>query len=155
MVRLYGRGEGKSRVYDKVKPKPEIKLTIISGLSIEGLIAPYEFEGYLDQHIFYYYLKDFMLPAMKKGQVLLLDNLSSHKGEIIKNLFEESGIKVIYFPSYSPDLNPIEKYWSIIKSYLRKWAGRTKKQVQENLTKAIKIIEPDSLINIFKSCWDL
>jgi transposase len=155
MIRLYGRAEGKNRVYDKVKHKAEIKLTLISGLSIDGLVAPYEFDGYLDQHIFYYYLKKFLLPEMKKGQVLLLDNLSSHKGELIENLLIEKEIKVIYFPAYSPNLNPIEKYWSILKSYLRKWSGRTKKEVQENLTKAIKIIEQSCLINLFKSSWNM
>jgi transposase len=155
MIRLYGRAEGKNRVYDKVKHKAEIKLTLISGLSINGLVSPYEFDGYLDQHIFYYYLKDFLLPEMKKGQVLLLDNLSSHKGELIENILSEKGIKVIYFPAYSPNLNPIEKYWSILKSYLRKWCGRTKKEVQENLTKAIKIIEQSCIINLFKSSWNM
>lgn len=155
MIRLYGRAECKNRVYDKVKHKAEIKLTLISGLSINGLVSPYEFEGYLDQHIFYYYLKDFLIPEMKAGQVLLLDNLSSHKGEIIENLLIEKGIKVIYYPAYCPNLNPIEKYWSILKSYLRKWCGRTKEEVQINLTKAIKIIEHTCFINLFKSSWNM
>ena len=81
MIRLYGRAEGKNRVYDCVKHKPEIKMTLLSGLSINGLVAPFEFEGYLDMHTFYYYLKDIMLPELKVGQVLVMDNLSSHKGK--------------------------------------------------------------------------
>lgn len=155
MLRLYGRAEGKNRVYDKVKNKANIKLTLISGLSINGLIAPYEFDGYLDQNIFYYYLKEFLIPEMKSGQVLLLDNLSSHKGYLIESLLIEKDIKLIYYPAYSPNLNPIEKYWSILKSYLRKWCGRTKREVQENLTKAIKLIEQTSIISLFKNSWSM
>ena len=116
---LYGRAVGKNRAYGSVKHRPEIKFSLISGLSINGLVAPYEFDGYLNTHTFYYYMKDIMLPELKTGQVLVMDNLSSHKGECITELLNEKGIKVIYLPSYSPDLNPIEKYWSIMKSYLK------------------------------------
>ena len=130
-------------------------MTLLSGLSINGLVAPFEFEGYLNTHTFYYYLKDIILPELKVGQVIVMDNLSSHKGEIIQELLTEKGIKVIYLPSYSPDLNPIEMYWSIIKSYLKKWAGRTKQQVQLYLTNAISIIEKTSIINLFNHSWNL
>ena len=152
MTMLYGRAVGKNRAYGSVKHRPEIKLSLISGLSINGLVAPYEFDGYLNKHIFYHYLKDIMLPELKAGQVLIMDNLSSHKGECIDELLNDKGIKIIYLPSYSPDLNPIEKYWSILKSYLRKWEGRTKEAVQEYITKAIQIIDNTPLINIFKDC---
>ena len=116
MTRLYSRSYGKNRVYDCVKDKPELKMTLISALSINGLVAPFEFEGYLNTHTFYYYLKDILIPYSKPGQVLVMDNLSSHKSEIIQELLEENNIKVIYLPAYSPTLNPIEMCWSVVKS---------------------------------------
>lgn len=155
MTRLYGRAEGRSRAYGAVKHRPEIKMSLVSGLSTCGLVGAYEFEGYLDKHTFYYYLKDILFPELKKGQILIMDNLSSHKNELVDELASEKGIKIIYFPAYSPDLNPIEKYWSIFKSYLRKWGGRTKNQVQLYMTKAIELIEKMPMINLFKDCWNM
>ena len=155
MTRLYGRSYGKNRVYDCVKDKPELKMTLISALSINGLVAPFEFEGYLNTHTFYYYLKDIFIPCFKPGQVLVMDNLSSHKSEIIQELLQENNIKVIYLPSYSPTLNPIEMCWSVIKSYLRKFMPRTKVNLQLSLSKAVSILENLNLSLFFRHCWNL
>jgi transposase len=79
------------------------------------LISPYVFNGYTDAKRFNGWLKKHLLPCLKKGQVIIMDNAAFHKSQEIKNLIEEAGCKLLFQPPYSPDLNPIEQQWAVLK----------------------------------------
>lgn len=78
------------------------------------------FEGYTNKDVFESYLKQVLIPNLKSGECVVMDNASFHKGESIKKLIEGAGCALIYLPSYSPDLNPIEHFWHQIKNSIRK-----------------------------------
>jgi len=153
LTKAYGRGKG--RVYEGINHKPKIKKTVIAGLSISGLVAPFEFDGYIDGEFFCYYLENILIPDMREEQVLILDNLSSHKVSKVKEILEQKHIKVIYLPPYSPELNPIELLWAFIKHYLRKWKARTKNSLEEALSKAISILTKKHILSFFNQSLNM
>ncbi len=88
----------------------------------------------MDSKIFQTYVKKVLIPELKSGQVLIMDNLSSHKSQIVQQMLEESGIKLVFLPPYSPALNPIELAWSQLKNYL----GKKKNMDEEKLIEAVR-----------------
>ena len=84
------------------------------------MIAPYVFEGYTDTKLFNGWIKKCLLPCLKKGQVVIMDNAAFHKSTITKDLIESVGCRILFQPPYSPDLNPIEQQWAILKRKFRK-----------------------------------
>ncbi len=101
-----------------------MRYNIIAALNKNELFAPFIFEGYLNKIIYEIYLERVLVPSLKPGMVLVIDNASFHKSKKITNLVESVGCKVIFLPAYSPDLNPIEHYWAAIKSTIRKTAQK-------------------------------
>ena len=96
------------------------------------------------------YCSEILIPELKIGSTLILDNLSSHKD--IEDLFLEKGINVLYLPPYTPEYNPIEMMWSKIKSYLRKKTSLTLKDLKENITKAFDTITIEDIKGWFNHC---
>ena len=90
-------------------------VTLIASLSTEGLGAAMSVEGATDGAAFETYVKHFLVPTLKEGQVVVMDNLSAHKGERVRELIEAKGCELIYLPPYSPDFNPIEYLWKKVK----------------------------------------
>jgi len=84
------------------------------------LISPIEFEGHTNKDNFMFWLEEFLLPSLKEKSVIIMDNASFHKGDDVEELIESKGHKLEYLPPYSPDLNPIERKWSAIKTRFRK-----------------------------------
>lgn len=84
------------------------------------LIAPFEYKGTTDQHIFNGWFEQCLCPNLKPGDYIIMDNAAFHKGNEILEIAEEFGVNIIYLPAYSPDLNPIEKFWANFKRNLRK-----------------------------------
>jgi transposase len=84
------------------------------------LLAPFLFEGYSNQKTYETYVKRVLVPSLKPGQIVVIDNARFHKSARVIELIEAAGCRVIFLPPYSPDLNPIEHYWSAIKSSIRK-----------------------------------
>ena len=85
------------------------------------MISPYVFTGYTDSRRFNVWLEKYLLPELKEGQVVIMDNATFHKSPRTKELIESVGCNLIYQPAYSPDLNPIEKQWAVLKSKFRKY----------------------------------
>lgn len=75
-------------------------------------------EGCVDKKVFIAWLKELLVPTLKPNQVVIMDNASFHKGKEIREIIENAGCKLIYLPPYSPDLNPIENYWAVLKKYI-------------------------------------
>jgi transposase len=109
-------------------------------------------EGSTNRTVFETYLEDVLCPTLKRGQVVVMDNLSSHKGERVRELIEGKGCELIYLPPYSPDFNPIEQAFSKIKSYLREACARSQQTLMEVIGEALHTITASDAEGIFKHC---
>lgn len=116
----YGWGFKGERVYGMRASKRDKRISIISTLNQTELKAPFVFEGYCNHAVFETYIEKVLLPVLVSGQTLVMDNASFHKSKKIQRLIESKGCKLLYLPAYSPDFNPIEHYWHMIKSKMRK-----------------------------------
>lgn len=119
-------------------------MTILGAMSLRGIIASMTIEEATDGDIFLAYVEHILCPALKPGDVVVMDNLSSHKIKGVRRLIEKVGAEVLYLPPYSPDLNPIEKAWSKLKQFLRSVKARTKEALEEAIAEAIRLITPDN-----------
>jgi hypothetical protein len=111
MTRLYGRGPRNERVVDYAPDVRFERTTILSSVRANGELVPCVFDGSLNGDIFKKYIAEFLVPTLKEGDVVVMDNLSSHKVEGVTEPIVAAGAKVLYLPPYSPDLNPIEMMW--------------------------------------------
>ena len=117
---LYGWARRGERAHQRVPRNWGKNITLISSIGKEsGMGASLVVEGSTNGMVFETYLEEVLLPTLKKGQVVVMDNLSAHKGERVRQLIEGKGCELIYLPPYSPDFNPIEQAFSKLKSYLR------------------------------------
>jgi transposase len=107
--------------------------TFLAGLTREGLIAPFVLDGPMDRAVFTEYVRQVLVPELKPGDVVILDNLPGHKGEEAAELVEAVGARLLFLPPYSPDLNPIEMLFSKLKTLLRKAARRTREALWKTI----------------------
>ena len=121
MVQRYGRAKNKERVHDYAPKNTQKKTTLVSSVRLDGTLAYEFFQGTLNGKNFLNYIQNTLVPTLKKGDIVVMDNLSCHKVKGIKESIESVGESVLYLPPYSPDLNPIEMMWSKMKTFLRKW----------------------------------
>lgn len=134
----YGWNPKGQRFYDLKCGKRSIRVSIISGLCGNKLLAPLTFIGSCNRLLFEKWLSEKLVPELKPGQMLILDNASFHKGEKIRNIVESAGCTLEYLPPYSPDLNKIEHYWFPIKNRVRKSTG-TIDDFRERVDSAVKL----------------
>lgn len=99
--------------------------TFVAGLTTRGLVAPWVLDGPINRQAFETYVARVLVPELRVGDIVVLDNLSSHKGPKVRTLIEAAGASLVYLPAYSPDLNPIELAFAKLKALLRKAAQRT------------------------------
>jgi transposase len=125
---------------------------MISLVRIDGSTKCLAFDGALDRKMSYAYMKDVLLPVLHSGDIVVLDNLSSHKDKIITDYFAQHKRRILFLPAYSPDLNPIEKMWSKVKAILREKAATTRESFFETIDAAFKQISPKNIQGWFKSC---
>ncbi|MDQ5812904.1 MAG: IS630 family transposase, partial [Actinomycetota bacterium] len=114
--------------------------TVLSSMSAEGMGPSLSVEGATTSAVFEAYVEQVLGPTLRKGQVVVMDNLSAHKGERVRELIEERGCSLIYLPSYSPDLNPIEEAFSKIKGLVRKAEARTREALLEAIGWALSAV---------------
>ena len=125
MVRRYGRAKNKNRVNDYAPVNTPKKTTLVSSVRLDGTQAYEFFQGSLNGKNFLSYVKNTLIPTLKKGDIVVMDNLSCHKVKGVKEAIEEAGASVLYLPPYSPDFNPIEMMWSKMKTLLHNWKTDT------------------------------
>jgi transposase len=152
MTRLYGRAIGKERVNDYVPDYRFERTSIISGISCDGVVAPMIFKGTLNAEVFKTYVAEFLAKELDNGDVLVLDNLSCHKVKGVVEPLIEKGVKILYLPPYSPDLNPIELMWSKVKSVLRRLKARAFESLIEGLKVAFNEISKKDIGGWFDKC---
>jgi transposase len=150
--RLKARAPRGQRAYGKVPRNRGKNLTLIASMSLDGMGEAMVVEGATDAQVFETYIEHFLAPTLKEGQVVLLDNLKAHKPKRIRELIEARGAQVLFLPSYSPDLNPIEEAFSKIKGILRKVGARTREALIEAIAKALCAITAVDAAGWFRHC---
>ena len=125
MTRLYGRCPRGERLVAPVPWGHWKTTTFVGALRQDGLVAPCAFDGPMNGEKFRAWVEQFLVPELKPGDIVILDNLSSHKVEGVRTAIESAKARLLYLPSYSPDLNPIEQGFAKLKALLRKAAART------------------------------
>jgi transposase len=115
-------------------------VTLLSSMSVGGMGPCLAVEGPTTREVFETYLEQLLAPSLELGQIVVMDNLSSHKGGRVKDLIEERGCKLVYLPPYSPDLNPIEEAFAKIKVLLRKAGARTREALIEAMGRALEAV---------------
>jgi len=129
MTRLRGRALGGQRLLARIPHGHYQTSTLISGIRLEGPCAPWLFEGPMNGEMFLAWVRQGLAPALRPGEVVILDNLATHKIRGVREALEAAGARLLYLPPYSPDFNPIEPMWSKIKQILRSRAPRTEDEL--------------------------
>jgi transposase len=126
--------------------------TFVVALRLDGLTAPTVVDGPMNGDVFVAYVEQQLVPTLKRGDIVVMDNLSSHKRVGVKTAIESVGAELRFLPPYSPDLNPIEKAFSKLKSKLRAAKKRTIRKLQNYLGVALDCFIPEECGNYFRSC---
>ena len=150
MVRQYGRAPVGERLVAKVPHGHWKTLTFIAGLRVDGMTAPYVIDGAMDGPAFLAYIESVLAPTLRKGDIVFMDNLRTHKVDGVVAVLAAVGAKVRYLPAYSPDLNPIEMAFSKLKTALRKGAARTVEALWKLIGRLMKTFAPDECANYFR-----
>ena len=123
--------------------------TFVGALTLGGLIAPFVLDGPINRDAFETYVEKVLVPELRPGDVVIMDNLSSHKGPAVREMIEAAGARLLYLPPYSPDFNPIEKAFSKLKALLRKAAERTLDGLWTKIGSLIQLVTPNECRNYF------
>jgi transposase len=129
MTRLRGRALGGQRLLASVPHGHYQTSTLIAGIRLGGPCAPWLFEGAMNGEMFLAWVRQGLVPTLRPGGVVILDNLSTHKIRGVREAIEAASARLLYLPPYSPDFNPIEPMWSKIKQVLRSHAPRTEEDL--------------------------
>jgi len=152
MTRLYGRALSNERVNDYVPDVRFERTSVMGAIGLNGIIAPLTYKGTLNGEFFALYVMKNLAPSMKRGDTLILDNLSAHKVKGAIQPLIDRGINVVFLPSYSSDFNPIELAWSKVKAYLRKVKARTAGTLGPAIAQALDSITPNDINAWIKHC---
>ena len=125
---------------------------MVAALRADGIVAPLVLEGAIDGPSFLAYVEQFLAPALRPGQVLLMDNLSSHKVAGVREAVEAAGATLRYLPSYSPDLNPIEQVFAKLKALLRAATARTGEALWAAIGRLLASISPAECARYLAHC---
>jgi len=126
--------------------------TVLSSMTLEGMGSALTVEGATTSAVFETYVEQVLAPTLRRGQVVVLDNLSAHKGERVRELIEGRGCELLYLPSYSPDFNPIEEAFAKIKDFLRKSEARAREALVEAMGAAISAVTAKEACGFFEHC---
>ena len=152
MVRRYGWGPRSSRVISHVPHGHWKTTTFVAALRATGLTAPLVLDSPMNSESFLAYVVQFLIPTLRGGDIVVMDNLSSHKQAGVGEAIRGAGAEVFYLPPYSPDLNPIEKGFAKLKTLLRHHAERTTAALWARIGKLIDMFTPTECCNYFHSC---
>ena len=152
MTRLRGRAMGGQRLIDDAPYGHWGVTTMISSIRLDGDTACMVIEGSTTGVVFREYVRHVLLPTLRPGDIVVLDNLSAHKDAAAIRLIQGVGAQVQPLPPYSPDLNPIEKMWSKIKEFLRAAKARIPKALFNAIAAALKTVTPQDAVGWFTSC---
>jgi transposase len=152
MTRSHGRSPRGQRLVAKIPQGRWRTLTFLAALRYDRIDAPCVIDGPINGESFLAYVEQVLVPALRPGDIVIIDNLGSHKGKAIRHAIRAAGAKLFFLPPYSPDLNPIEKAFSKLKARLRAAAKRTVREVEDYLGELSTTFAPEECRNYFRSC---
>jgi len=150
MVRLYGWAERGERLVGAVPHGHWNTSTFIAGLRQGGLVAPCVFNGAVNGELFLAYVEHVLVPTLINGDIVIMDNLGSHKVAGVRQAIEAAGARLLYLPPYSPDLNPIELAFAKLKALLRARAVRTVNALWNALGELVACFSPTECANFLR-----
>jgi transposase len=149
---IYGWAKKGERAYCSVPRNRGKNTTVLASMGVEGMGPSLAVEGGTTSRVFETYLERVLAPTLRRGQVVVMDNLSAHKGERVREIIEERGCELLYLPSYSPDFNPIEEAFSKIKGLIRKVEARSREALLEAIGAAISALSAQDARAFFEHC---
>jgi transposase len=152
MTRLRGRAPRGQRLVDKTPHGHWKTTTLIAALGITGMRCSTVVDGAVNGDVFEAFVEQVLVPELRSGDVVIMDNLSSHKRQRIRELIEAAGARLVFLPPYSPDLNPIELIFAKIKQSLRSLACRTRDILWHAMQSVLDEVTPSDAANCYKHC---
>jgi len=149
MARRHGRAPKGQRLRVGVPHGHWKTTTFLAGLATRGMIAPFVLDGPINKDAFETYVAKVLVPELRPGDIVIMDNLSSHKGPRVREMIEAANAGLLYLPPYSPDFNPIENAFSKLKAHLRKAAERTVDSLWAAIGRIIDTFTPAECTNYF------
>ncbi len=149
MARLRGRAPRGERLRASLPHGHWRTTTFVAGLKLDGIAAPMVIDGPINGEIFRVYVERVLVPTLRPGDIVVMDNLGSHKGAGVRAAIEAAGAELRFLPPYSPDFNPIENAFSKLKARLRKAAARTRDTLWTAVADALDAFSPDECANYF------
>jgi len=149
MARRYGRALRGQRLRVGVPHGHWKTTTFVAGLRASGLVAPFVLDGPINREAFETYVARVLVPELRTGDVVIMDNLSSHKGPRVREMIERAGATLLYLPPYSPDFNPIENAFAKLKALLRKAGERTFEGLWTAIGRLLDAFTPSECANYF------
>ena len=152
MTRARGRAPAGERIAEATPQGHWQVLTTLGALALRGIVGAMTVESATDGDVFVAYLEHVLCPKLQVGDVVVMDNLSAHKVEGVRELITARGAELLYLPPYSPDFNPIEQCWSKVKQILRTLKARTSETLEQAMAQALAAITPDNARGWFAHC---
>ncbi|MFL5700207.1 MAG: IS630 family transposase [Ktedonobacteraceae bacterium] len=152
LTRLYARAPKGKRAHGSIPRNRGKNRTLIASLSLQGLGESLILDGSANGEIFEISVEQILAPSLQPGQMVIMDNLSIHKGNKVRQLIEARGCQLLFLPAYSPDLSPIEEAFSKVKAVLRRIGARTREALQEALEYALTTVSASDASGWFSHC---
>ena len=152
MTRLYGRCPVGKRLVDSAPAAAWQTTTLLSAVRLDGVVAPMMLSGSINGDSFASYIEQSLVRELKPGDMVIMDNLPSHKSQRVSEAIEKAGCTLVYLPPYSPDYNPIENMWSKVKACLRKTGARTFNALIDAVKNALLAVTPEDCDGYFDRC---
>jgi transposase len=155
MTPLRGRAPVGERVPEAVPRNRGTVTTMIASLTLRGLVALMTLEGGTTTDVFHAYVEQVLVPELRAGDVVVMDNLAAHKADRVCRSIEQAGASIQFLPPYSPDYNPIELAWSKVKTHIRTWKPRTHAELDQAFYSASLDVTEQDAANWFRHCRGL
>lgn len=149
---VYARSPKGQRTHSSVPRNRGKNTTLLASLSLAGIGASMIIEGAINTVALEVYVEQILAPSLSAGQIVVMDNLSVHKGTRMRQLIEAQGCQLLFLPAYSPDYSPIEETFSKVKAFLRRVGARTHEALQEALAQALETVTTQDALGWFRHC---
>ena len=151
-TRLRGRSPRGERLVARVPHGHWKLLTVLAAVGVSGVVAAATVDAATDTGVFVTFVRTALVPALRPGQVVVMDNLAPHKAAEVARLIGAAGCRAVYLPPYSPDLSPIEPMWSKVKQAIRSRDARTVPELDAAITHAFTTVTPGDCLGYFRGC---
>lgn len=152
MTRTHARSPRGARAYGTVPRNRGTNLTLLCAVTLQGPCAPWVVDGGVNGDVFLTYVNRILVPELRAGQVVVMDNLGAHRRAAVRTSIEATGAQLVFLPPYSPDLSPIELMFSKVKSQTRRLEARSKTTVSEAIRVALEAVRPKDCAGWFQHC---